>query len=58
MIRLVFIVLALVAAVYLALQIFKEARSAGIDWRSVGFAAGFVALAVYLRHTTEIGGIG
>ena len=58
MIRLVLIVLALVAAAYLALRIWKEAQASDVDWRGVAFAAGFVALAFYLRHATEIGGLG
>ena len=58
MIRFVLIVLALAAAIFLVLRIAREVSRADIDWRGVAFAAGFVVLAFYLRHTTEIGGLG
>lgn len=58
MIRIVLVVLAIAATTYLALRIWNEARAAGFDWRGAAFAAGFVALAFYLRHVTEIGGLG
>ncbi|MEO3999183.1 hypothetical protein [Mesorhizobium sp. CAU 1732] len=58
MIRIVFIVCAIIAATYLLSRIVRELRGADVDWRGVAFAFGFVAIAVYLRHTTEIGGIG
>lgn len=58
MIRIVFVICALVAATYLLLRVVRELQGADVDWRGVAFAFGFVAIAVYLRHTTEIGGIG
>ena len=58
MLRFVVVVFGLAAAIWLALRIVREVGSADVDWRGVAFAAGFVALAFYLRHTTEIGGLG
>lgn len=58
MIRVVFVAVAVLLAVWLAIRIWKDARSAQVDWRGVAFAAGFVGLALYLSHATGIGGIG
>lgn len=58
MLRFVLIALASLAAVYLLLRVARELRSADLDWRGIAAVAGFVALAFYLRHVTEIGGIG
>lgn len=58
MLRVVLLLLAFVAAAWLALRLVGELRRADVDWQGVAFAAGFVALAFYLRHATEIGGIG
>lgn len=58
MIRVVLMMLALALAVWLALRVAREVGKADVDWQGVAFAAGFVALAFYLRHATEIGGLG
>ena len=58
MIRLVLIALAIAAAVYLVTRIAREVGRSEVDWRGVGLACGFVALAVYLNHATGIGGLG
>lgn len=58
MIRVVLMMLALALAVWLALRVAREVGRADVDWQGVAFAAGFVALAFYLRHATEIGGLG
>lgn len=58
MIRIVLVALAIAGACYLLLRIVKEVGKADVDWHGVAFAAGFVALAFYLRHATEIGGLG
>ncbi len=58
MIRVVLVLLALAAAIWLALRIAREVGKAEVDWQGVAFAVGFVALAFYLRHVTEIGGLG
>lgn len=58
MLRFVVVAFALVAAIWLALKVAREVGGADVDWRGVAFAAGFVALAFYLRHATEIGGLG
>lgn len=58
MIRIVIVALALIAACYLLLRLVGELGKSDIDWRGVAFVAGFVAVAFYLRHVTEIGGLG
>ena len=58
MIRVVVMVAVAAAAVWLALRAVGAVQRADVDWRGVAFAAGFVALAFYLRHATEIGGLG
>lgn len=58
MIRVVLMMLALALAVWLALRVAREVGKADVDWQGVAFAVGFVALAFYLRHATEIGGLG
>lgn len=58
MIRIALIAFALLAAVWLFFRLWKELASAEVDWTGVAVAAGFVAMAVYLSHVTEIGGIG
>ena len=58
MIRFVVVALAVTAAVWLALRLAREIGKADVDWRGVAFAVGFVALALYMRHTTGMGGLG
>lgn len=58
MIRVVLVVLALAAALWLAARLIRGCGEAGVDWRGVASAAGFVGLAFYLRHITEMGGLG
>jgi hypothetical protein len=57
MFRIVLMALMVAASVWLALRIVRELRQAEVDWQGVAFAVGFVALAFYLRHATEIGGL-
>jgi len=57
MLRLVLIVLAVVAIALLVVRLVRDAGEAKLDWRGVALAVGFVMLAVYLRHTTDIGGL-
>ena len=57
MIRVVLVVLMIAATAWLALRIVREVGEANVDWRGVAFACGFVALAFYLRLTTETGGL-
>jgi len=58
MIRFVLIAVALLASAWLLVRVLHEVRQADTDWRGVMFAGGFVALAIYLSHVTEIGGLG
>lgn len=58
MLRIVVVVFALIAAAYLLLRLARELGKADMDWRGIVFVAGFVAIAFYLRHVTEIGGLG
>ena len=52
-----FLVIAALVVVFwvLLLQLYKQARSSNLDWTGIAFAAGFVALAFYLRHVTGLG---
>lgn len=55
MIRLV-VVAVLVGVVWLlVLQAARLVRGSAIDWKGLALAAGFVALAFYLRHVTGMG---
>lgn len=58
MLRIIVVVFALIAAAYLLLRLARELGKADMDWRGIAFVAGFVVLAFYLRHLTEIGGLG
>ena len=58
MLRIIVVVFALIAAAYLMLRLARELGEADMDWRGIAFVAGFVVLAFYLRHVTEIGGLG
>lgn len=58
MVRIVFVALAVAAVLCLVIQLAREIGKRDVDWRGVAMAAGFVALAFYLRHVTDIGGIG
>jgi hypothetical protein len=39
----------------LLLKLFRDIRAAKIDWKGWAIIAGFIALAFYLRHVTDIG---
>ncbi|MBO6716334.1 MAG: hypothetical protein JJ913_00105 [Rhizobiaceae bacterium] len=52
MLRFMFIVAVLLFFVAVAVAIFRSIRAARLDWTGILFAAGFVALAFYLRHVT------
>jgi len=52
MIRLLVIALLVIGVWLLLLKLMQQARASGFDWRGLAFAAGFVALALYLGHTT------
>lgn len=55
MIRLLLIVLLLMSIALVAVQLVRQVRHASVDWNGIAFAAGFVALAFYLRHVTDLG---
>ncbi len=55
MIRLVAIAIVVVIVWLLVLQAARLARGSAIDWKGLAVAAGFVALAFYLRHVTGMG---
>ena len=55
--RLLLIVLLVLAVAYVALRLARELRGTKIDWRGIGVAAAFVALAVCLSQVTGIGGV-
>ena len=55
MLRLVVIALIVILAWVLLLKLFREVRSAKVDWKGWAMFAGFVALAFYLHHLTGIG---
>ena len=58
MVRLaLFIALAVAAAVALW-KLYDRIRTRRIDWTGIAFIAGFVVLAIWLRHETGIGGVG
>ena len=57
MIRFVFLALALALTAYVVVKVAKQLADGEIDWRGVAAAAGFVFLALYLRHATGIGGL-
>ena len=58
MVRLVlFVALAVVAAVALW-KLYGMIRSRRVDWTGIALIAGFVVLAIWLRHETGIGGLG
>jgi len=54
-IRLLIVAVLVVVLWLLILQAVRLARGSGIDWKGLAFAAGFVALAFYLRHVTGMG---
>jgi hypothetical protein len=55
MLRLVVIALIVIVAWVLLLKLFRELRSAKVDWIGWAVVAGFIALAFYLRHVTGMG---
>ena len=58
MVRLaLFIALAVAAAVALW-KLYDMIRTRRIDWTGIAFIAGFVVLAIWLRHETGMGGLG
>ena len=54
MIRILMIFVLVLAAALLAVQLARQVRSSRVDWNGVAFMAGFVVLAFWLRHVTEI----
>ena len=54
-IRLVVLAVLVMVAWLLILQAVRLARGSAIDWKGLAIAAGFVALAFYLRHVTGMG---
>ena len=54
---LLFIALAVAAAVALW-KLYDMIRTRRIDWTGIAFIAGFVVLAIWLRHETGMGGLG
>ena len=58
MVRLMlFIALAVAAAVALW-KLYGMIRARRVDWTGIAFIAGFVVLAIWLRHETGMGGLG
>jgi hypothetical protein len=55
MLRLVVIALIVIVAWVLLLKLFRELKSAKVDWTGWAVIAGFIALAFYLRHVTGSG---
>lgn len=55
MIRLLLIGLLAAALALIALQVWKAAAKANVDWTGIAFIGGFVAMAFYLRHATGLG---
>jgi hypothetical protein len=54
MLRLVVIALIVIVAWVLLLKLFRELKSARVDWKGWAVIAGFIALAFYLHHVTGI----
>lgn len=57
MVRMVFIAILLVIGAIAIWKTVQMIRTRQIDWTGVAFAAGFIALAIYLRTATGVGGI-
>ena len=55
MIRIVVIALIVIVAWIVLLKLTRDIRAAKVDWKGWAFIAGFIALAIYLRHVTGIG---
>ncbi len=55
MLRFVVIALLVVLAWAIMVRLYRTFSKPGIDWTGWAFAAGFVALAFYLRHVTGMG---
>ena len=58
MVRLVLFVALAVAAAVALWKLYDMIRTRRIDWTGIAFIAGFVVLAIWLRHETGIGGVG
>jgi hypothetical protein len=55
MLRYVVIALLVVLAWIVIRKLTRDIRAAKVDWKGWAFIAGFIALAFYLRHATEMG---
>ena len=55
MLRFVVIALIVIVAWVLLLKLFRDIKAAKVDWKGWAIIAGFIALALYLRHATGIG---
>lgn len=55
MIRFVLIAVIAVVAWLVLLKLFRELKSANVDWTGVTAALGFIVLAFWLRHVTGWG---
>ena len=55
MIRLVAVAILVVIAWLAIIRLIRFLKAKDVDWNGVAFAAGFVALAFYLRHVTGLG---
>jgi len=55
MLRLAVIALIVIVAWVLLLKLFRDIRAARVDWKGWAIIAGFIVLALYLRHVTGIG---
>jgi hypothetical protein len=55
MIRFLFIAFLLALTIWLVVQASRHIARAGLDWKGIAMAGGFVAMAFYLRHVTGWG---
>lgn len=55
MLRLVVIALMVVIAWAIMVRLYRSLKDARVDWTGWAFAAGFIAMAFWLRHVTEMG---
>lgn len=55
MLRFLAVFVLLLLAVWLALAVARRLKGVQIDWAGIAFAAGFVALAFWLRQVTGMG---
>jgi uncharacterized BrkB/YihY/UPF0761 family membrane protein len=57
MIRVIIILALLVLVLFLIYSIINSVRTRQIDWTGIGVTVALIALALYLRNLTGIGGV-